>query len=728
MSFHKNLITLSIFAVVAPAVFADEANLSNAQQLETIQLKAHPLVQTAADFAVADQVVEQKVLAERPTTIGDALADELGVYSNQYGTGSSRPVIRGQDGPRVKVLQHASETADVSTLSPDHTVTVDPILAKQVEVIRGPSTLLYGAGTVGGLVNVTDQKIPTQMPNNGLEGQVGLRYNTGSDEKLVSAGVTAALSDQFALRIEGSKRKANDYITPNYWVEHHNDEAGHEDHNHGHDDAHEGDEEHETHFDKARRVDDTFAEGQTVNIGGSWIHERGFVGVSYSNRQDKYGLPGHSHEYHDCHPHGNKLDCGSHDPAPQSDPNAVEEHAHGGPWVDLESHRYDLRTELDQPFAGFDKLRAHASFTDYEHDELEENKVISNFKSKGYDARLELVHKPLAGWEGVFGTQYSQQQLDIAAAAHDHAEDEHDGHDHAVLMPNTKTEKYSLFGLEHKQFGDVHVELGARVEHQKIDVDADLKDYSDTGVSASAASNWQFAPNYKLSLTGSHQQRLPLAQELYAQGKHYATKTIEHGNVNLSPEKSNNLELGLHYEADKLDYSLHVYHNWFDNYIYGQAQGARNEEGFLELEYTQDKAKFYGTEAKLGYQISPDYKLSVFGDYVRGEIDNQNAPRVPAGRLGTKVDANFADGWSGMAEYYRVFKQDKVAAYEQETAGYNMVNVGVAYAGNYANKQDYRVYFKANNLLDDEVYSHASFLSNIPQLGRNFTVGVEFGF
>lgn len=713
MSFHKNLITLSIFSVLAPAAFANTE--SSSTQLETIQLQAHPLVQTAADFAVADHVIDQKTLAERSTTIGDAMADELGVYSNQYGSGSSRPVIRGQDGPRVKVLQHASETADVSTLSPDHAITVDPILAKQVEIIRGPSTLLYGAGTVGGLVNVTDQKIPTQMPNNGLEGQVGLRYNTGSDEKLASAGVTAALSDQFALRIEGSKRKANDYITPNYWVEHHNDEAGHEDHDH---------DDQGTHLDKARRVDNTFAEGQTVNIGGSWIHDRGFVGVSYSNRQDKYGLPGHSHEYHDCHPHGNKLHCGSHDPAPQPDPHDEHEHAHGGPWIDLESHRYDLRAELDQPFAGFDKLRAHASFTDYEHDELEENKVISNFKSKGYDARLELVHKPLAGWEGVFGTQYSQQKIDLTGQVEQHGNHSHE----TVPMPDTKTQKYSLFGLEHKQFGDVHVELGARVEHQKIDVDAELKDYSDTGVSASAAANWQFAPNYKLSLTGSHQQRLPLAQELYAQGKHYATKTIEHGNVNLSPEKSNNLELGLHYEADKLDYSLHVYHNWFDNYIYGQAQGARNEEGFLELEYTQDKAKFYGTEAKLGYQISPDYKLSVFGDYVRGEIDNQNAPRVPAGRLGTKVDANFADGWSGMAEYYRVFKQDKVAAYEQETAGYNMVNVGVAYAGNYANKQDYRVYFKANNLLDDEVYSHASFLSNIPQLGRNFTVGVEFGF
>ncbi|MFV5494894.1 zinc piracy TonB-dependent receptor ZnuD [Acinetobacter towneri] len=713
MSFHKNLITLSIFSVLTPAAFANTQ--SSSTQLETIQLQAHPLVQTAADFAVADHVIDQKTLAERSTTIGDTMADELGVYSNQYGSGSSRPVIRGQDGPRVKVLQHASETADVSTLSPDHAITVDPILAKQVEIIRGPSTLLYGAGTVGGLVNVTDQKIPTQMPNNGLEGQVGLRYNTGSDEKLVSAGVTAALSDQFALRIEGSKRKANDYITPNYWVEHHHTEV------HVEPDGSTHTHEHEE-LVKERRVDNTFAEGQTVNIGGSWIHDRGFVGVSYSNRQDKYGLPGHSHEYHDCHPHGNKLHCGSHDPASQSDPNAVEEHAHGGPWVDLESHRYDLRTELDQPFAGFDKLRAHASFTDYEHDELEENKVISNFRSKGYDARLELVHQPVAGWEGVFGTQYSQQKIDLTGQVEQHGDHSHE----TVPMPDTKTQKYSLFGLEHKQFGDVHVELGARVEHQKIDVDAKQKDYSDTGVSASAAANWQFAPNYKLSFTGSHQQRLPLAQELYANGIHFATNTYERGNANLDVEKSNNLELGLHYEADKLDYSLHVYHNWFDNYIYGATTD--HKETFRLIDYQQDKAKFYGTEAKLGYQISPDYKLSVFGDYVRGEIDNQNAPRVPAGRLGTKVDANFADGWSGMAEYYRVFKQDKVAYLEQETAGYNMVNVGVAYAGNYANKQDYRVYFKANNLLDDEVYSHASFLSNIPQVGRNFTVGVEFGF
>lgn len=714
MSFHKNLITLSIFAVITPSTFAQQEEATVAvQTLETIQVQAHPLIQTAADFAVADHVVDQKALSERATTIGDALADELGVYSNQFGTGASRPVIRGQDGPRVKVLQHASETADVSTLSPDHAVTVDPILAKQVEVIRGPSTLLYGAGTVGGLVNVTDQKIPTQMPEDGLEGTVGLRYNSGSDEKLASADVTAGIGENFALRVEGSKRKANNYIAhAGYFTEHSHHE---EDEN--------GNEIEEIHREKARRVDNTFAEGQTVNIGGSWIHDRGFVGLSYSNRQDQYGLPGHSHEYHDCHPHGNELHCGGHGPAPQPDPNAVEEeHAHGGPWVDLESHRYDMRTELNNPFAGFDKLRAHASFTDYEHDELEENEVISNFKSKGYDARLELVHVPVAGWEGVIGTQYSQQKINLAGGA-----DEHEGHSHSsVLMADTKTEKYSLFGLEHKQIGDVHVELGARVEHQKIDVDSTQKNYSDTGVSGSAAANWEFAPNYKLSVVGSHQQRLPLAQELYADGVHFATNTYERGNQDLDVEKSNNLELGLHYEGDKLDYHVHVYHNWFDNYIYGSTTDSEGD--FRLVDYTQDKARFYGTEAQAGYQINDMYKLSVFGDYVRGKIEAENAPRVPAGRLGTKVEADFADGWSGLAEYYHVFNQGKIASYEDETQGYNMVNLGLSYANTIADKNAYRVYFKANNLLDDQVYSHTSFLSNIPQVGRNFTVGVQYDF
>ena len=686
MSFPKNILTLSILAVASVSVFAAENE--QATTLDTIRIKAHPLEQTSKDFAVADTVVDQKRLAQGAVTIGEALSGETGISSNQFGAGSSRPVIRGQDGPRVKILQNSSENIDVSTLSPDHAVTVDPALAKQVEVIRGPSTLLFGAGTVGGLVNVTDSKLPTAMPEKGYEGNATLRYNTGSDEKLATAGVTLGLGDQVALRVEGLKREANDYIAPDY--------------------VHEG--------EKERRVDNTFAKGQTVNVGLSWIYDRGFTGISYSNRQDQYGLPGHSHEYESCHLHGLSLHCGEHDHDEEEHDHEDHDHDHAhevGPWIDLKSERYDVRTELDEPFAGFKKLRAQASYTDYQHDEIEEDTIATHFKNKGYDGRLELVHNPLGAWEGVIGTQYGQQKLELTG-------------EEAFLAPNT-TKKWSVFALEHAQLNDVHVELAARVDQQKIDIDdSSKKDFDGSAFSVSGAANWEFAPNYKLSLVTSHQERLPLAQELYADGGHFATNTYELGNDQLSKEKSNNVELGFHYDDNTFDYHVHVYHNWFDDYIY--AQTLDRYKDFRLVQYAQDKAKFYGAEAEAGYQISPIYKLSVFGDYVRGKIDNDNAPRVPAGRLGTKLNADFDDHWSGSAEYYHVFQQDKIAAYETDSQSYNMLNLGVAYSGNYSNVSDYRVFLNANNLLDDQVYQHASFLSTIPQVGRNFSVGVNFSF
>ena len=684
MSFPKNILTLSILAVASVSVFAAENE--QATTLDTIRIKAHPLEQTSKDFAVADTVVDQKRLAQGAVTIGEALSGETGISSNQFGAGSSRPVIRGQDGPRIKILQNSSENIDVSTLSPDHAVTVDPALAKQVEVIRGPSTLLFGAGTVGGLVNVTDSKLPTAMPEKGYEGNATLRYNTGSDEKLATAGVTLGLGDQVALRVEGLKREANDYIAPDY--------------------VHEG--------EKERRVDNTFAKGQTVNVGLSWIYDRGFTGISYSNRQDQYGLPGHSHEYESCHLHGLSLHCGEHDHDEDEHDDHDHDHAHeAGPWIDLKSERYDVRTELDDPFAGFKKLRAQASYTDYQHDEIEEDTIATRFKNKGYDGRLELVHNPLGAWEGVIGTQYGQQKLELTG-------------EEAFLAPNT-TKKWSVFALEHAQLNDVHVELAARADQQKIDIDdSSKKDFDGSAFSVSGAANWEFAPNYKLSLVTSHQERLPLAQELYADGGHFATNTYELGNDQLSKEKSNNVELGFHYDDNTFDYHVHVYHNWFDDYIY--AQTLDRYKDFRLVQYAQDKAKFYGAEAEAGYQISPIYKLSVFGDYVRGKIDNDNAPRVPAGRLGTKLNADFDDHWSGSAEYYHVFQQDKIAAYETDSQSYNMLNLGVAYSGNYSNVSDYRVFLNANNLLDDQVYQHASFLSTIPQVGRNFSVGVNFSF
>ena len=697
MSFSKSALTLSITTILASTtstlLWADEEipSSQSINKLESITITAHPLDQTDADFGVADQNISREKLQESGTTLGEALKNELGIHSNSFGSGSSRPVIRGQEGARVKVTQNATETMDVSSLSPDHAVTIDPQLAQKIEVIRGPSTLLYGAGSVGGLVNVTDTKIPTQMPENGYEGNVGLRYNSGNDEKMTHAGTTVGLGSNVALRVEGLKRDANNYIAPNYFHDHDGE------------------------LEKEKRVGNTFSESENVNVGLSWIGERGFAGVSYSNRQDKYGLPGHSHEYESCHPHGDHLHCGGDDHSghDHSGHDHNEDHAHeNGPWIDMKTERYDFRSELNEPFAGFKKLRAQASYTDYQHDEIEGSEAMTTFKSKGYEGRIELVHNPLAKWEGVWGIQASQQKLDVTG-------------EEATLAPN-ETQKYSLFGVEHRQFGDFHVELGTRLDHQIVDVDSEQKDFDGNAFSYSGAVNWDFKPNYKLSLVGSHQERLPLAQELYAHGGHFATNTYELGNDGLDNEKSNNVELGLHYDDDKLSYHVHLYHNWFDNYIY--AKTLDQYENFRLIEYSQDKAKFYGTEAEVAYQFNDIYKTSLFGDYVRGKIDSDNAPRVPAGRLGTRINADFDDHWSGSAEYSHVFNQDKFAAYEHETQGYNMVNIGLAYKYPLADRQEAKVFFNANNLLDEQVYEHSSFLSNIPQMGRNFVIGVDYKF
>ena len=692
MSFSKSVLTLSISAIVSTSIWAEDTN-DQVQKLGTLTFSAHPLEQSSADFGVVDQTVSSEKLQQGGTTLGEVLKDELGIRSNSFGAGSSRPVIRGQEGARVKVTQNGTETMDVSSLSPDHAVTIDPQLAQNIEVIRGPSTLLYGAGSVGGLINVTDTKIPTQMPENGYEGNIGVRYNTGNDETLANAGLTIGLGSNVALRVEGLTRDANNYIAPNYVVT--------EDH---------GDHSHSI---PERRVGSTFSNSDNVNIGLSWIGERGFAGISYSNRQDQYGLPGHSHEYESCHLHGDHLHCGDHDDGDDhSDHDDEHAHAESGPWIDLKTERYDFRSELNDPFAGFKKLRVQASYTDYQHDEIEDGTSMTTFNSQGYEGRIELVHNPVAGWEGVLGLQGSQQKLDITG-------------EEAILAPN-KTQKYSVFGLEHKQWNDLHFELGARLDHQKIDIDSTQKDFDGNAFSYSGAVNWEFNPNYKLSLVGSHQERLPLAQELYADGGHFATNTYELGNEDLSKEKSNNVELGLHYDDEKLSYHVHLYHNWFDNYIY--AKTLDQYKNFRLIEYSQNEAKFYGTEAEVAYQFSPIYKVGVFGDYVRGKIDGDNAPRVPAGRLGTKVNAEFDDHWSGSAEYAHVFKQDDIASYETDTQGYNMVNVGVTYKHPMSGKQEARVFFNANNLLDETVYEHSSFLSTIPQIGRNFVMGVNFTF
>ncbi|MDY0964524.1 TonB-dependent receptor [Massilia sp. CFBP9026] len=300
-----------------------------------------------------------ELVRTRQSTLGETLSSMPGITSSHFGAGASRPIIRGMDGPRVKILSDGSEIQDASTISPDHAVAFEPVLAERIEVLRGPSALAYGGGAVGGVVNIIDRKVPTAMPENGLEGSAEVRANSAAREKTGAAEFTVAAGSNLALHLEGVKRDADDYRVGKDW------EGG-------------------------RRVPGSYKETETGTVGLSWVGKDGYLGAAFTKERGKYGLPGHGFE---------------------NEAGEIE-----APVVDLDSERWDVRGEYRNPVAGIERVRLRASFTDYIHDEVEGSAVATTFKNKGHDGRLEFVHAPIAGWHGVFGLQTTRRDFSAIGA------------------------------------------------------------------------------------------------------------------------------------------------------------------------------------------------------------------------------------------------------------------------------------------------------------------------
>lgn len=760
---------------------------------------------------VSDQTIDAKTLKQRATTLGDALDGELGIHSNQFGGGASAPIIRGQEGKRIKILANNADVVDMANMSPDHAISVDASLAKHIEIVRGASTLLYSSGNSAGVINVIDHKIPTTLPKNGLEAEAGFRFNTANNEKLTTLGTTIGLGKNLAVRLEGLHRDAGNYHTPNFQQP-----------------IYELDDNKKltTHYNSVDYLPESWAKSQVGTFGLSWLGKHGYLGASITERREKYGLPAHSHAYEDCHvdtirqsilygrAYGkpwlrfypflaeekdidyDNIGITCHDHA---DDDHEHEHEHASPYIDLKSTRYELRGELEQPFTGIDKVRVSASHTDYRHNEIEGDEVGGFFNNKANVARLEFSHQPIGGLTGVWGVQYMDSKNSATSIATctpvwpsftctPNTQN---------MLHNNQSKSWSVFGFEQYQWKDITIEASARMEQQKVTMQYDknylketiedsfycatfyngncpwpkaetvyaqvtesLKPHKETAYSYGLGGHWKFTPNHTLSLNYSHQERIPNAQELYAHGMHLATNSFEIGNNNLTKEKSNNFEIGLGYQGEQLDYKLATYLYDFDNYIYllamNDGRGPRSIKQNSELKanrYMQSPARFYGVEAKVGYQFNDVYYASIFADYVHGKLVNmpdiidtyspasryseekvtyksqpdRYTPRLPPMRLGAKVKANFDEKWSGELEYVRTFDQNKVSKFESETKGHHLLNVGLDY-DNVIGANEYSIFFKANNLLDQKVYAHETHLPYIPQMGRNFSLGVNWKF
>ena len=669
----------------APAATAPE----EAPSLPPVTVSASGLQLGAQEMTTPVSVLEGDTLVRRrEASLGETLNREPGITSTHFGAGASRPIIRGMDGPRVTVLSHGVELHDASTLSPDHAVVSEPLLATQIEVLRGPSALVFGHGAVGGAINLLDGKVPTAVPQQGVEGSAELRANTGARETAGAFALTGGAGN-LAVHVEGAVRDADDYRVGSGWAP---DGA------------------------PRRRVLGSFNRNDTGSVGLSWVGGRGYLGAAYTRQTGTYGVPGHSHGYEGCHTHGNHLHCGGHGAHDEEGhDHDHHDHSHGEvPRIDLHSERWDIRGELRNPLAGFSALRLHAGFTHYAHDEVEEGTVSTTFRNKAYDSRIELQHEPIGGVTGLLGVQLSQRRFSA------------DGEE-AYVQP-TVTRKTGLFMLEEYRLGNWRFEAALRHDHQTAEAKVSRIERSHAGTSASLGAVWRFTPGYQVGASFTRARRAPSAEELYARGLHMATSTYERGNADLLSETSRNVDLSLRKTSGDTTFGVSIFRNRVDGYIHGRALDEL--DGLQLLQYGQQDARFTGMEAELRQRLNSRLALTLFGDTVRATLQGNAGPlpRIPATRAGIRLDARW-NAWEGEVEWLQVMRQSRVAAFETATPGYGMLNLGLSYRGQLSSGKGWQVYLKASNLTDRLAYVHTSFIkSAAPRMGRNLTAGVRVSF
>ncbi|NHC61451.1 TonB-dependent receptor domain-containing protein [Paenalcaligenes suwonensis] len=692
MKFPLKPLSLSVLVGLGSmqlAVAQEHTEQATVPTLHAIRISALPLQTEMNKGATAITVVETHDLlaVNAADTLGQVLAQSPGIHSDTFGAGAGRPVIRGQTAPRVKVLSDGIEFMDASAVSPDHAIPADIFSAERIEVLRGPSALLYGGGAIGGVVNIVDNKIPTAIPEKAFSGRMQLQGSSvdrGNAEALSLTGSTGSV----VVQLNANRSEGKDYRVP-HW--------------------------------KDSRVENSNARSDNMSVGVSFVGDRGYIGAAYSYRYDKYGLPGHTHEYEDCHPHGSSLHCGGHGHDHGHDHGGHEhghdhdhDHDHKTNAI-LRSDRFDLRGELDDPLQGFDSVRFRAGYTDYRHDERDDGVTGTRFTNRGYDGRIELQHKPWGGLTGVVGIQTAHSNFKSVGGSEN-------------FIPPSKTHSTGLFMVESYEWDALRFEVGARYEWQNIRPEnRTLKRYSDQATSLSAGVSWAFAPQYVASLSLSRSQRMPNAQELYAKGVHFATLTYERGNPNLKKETSQSIDVGLRKTEGAAQFAINLFHSDIKNYIY--ANTLDKFEDFRLIEYSQRDARFTGVEAEASYQFTPIVKATLYGDYVRGSLRHNGGSlaRIPAARVGVRTDFAW-NSWQAYLNYTQHFSQNRVADYESRTAGYGMFGAGISYRTKLAGNA-YEFYVKGSNLFNQLGYNHASFISRAaPLAGRNVMAGVRMEF
>ena len=642
----------------------------------------------AGDVLGGLTVLDSEELAKdvRPS-IGETLARQPGITASSFGPTASRPILRGLSGDRIRLLTDGIGSFDVSASSPDHAVALNPLTAERIEVLRGPSALLYGSSAIGGVVNIVDRRIPRREPDNAVGVAGLLSYGTAADERSANLSVDVPVASHFIVHADGNWSKSDDLETGGHLLT--RDCAS----------RRQPARPRKSRNWRTSRASCPTARPGVWEVAGGVAYVDGDlnIGASVTHHDALYGVPIRF----------------------SLDPDIEAE----APNIDVKQDRYDARAEI--PLTGmFSHVRLRGGYAKYRHHEIEDTgEIASTFHSKGGEGRAELVQAERGGWGGTSGIQYLDRKVSI------------DGEE--KFLPESSQRQFGLFTLQSLVQGPLRIEAGGRVEFSKLsaDEDADLgtaaqkRDF--TTFSGSLGGAYEFSPGWRAGATLSYSSRAPSIEELFANGPHAGTQAFEVGDPNLDVEKSIGAEASLRHSAGPVHLTATAYYNHFSNYIF-QVPTGEVEDDLPVFAYRQGKANYYGFElesrAELGDALGIHWDGDLIADYVHATVKGFGpAPQIPPLRLLGGISGSKGPV-EGRVEVEHAFRQSRNAPLETETDGYTLLNASLDWKP-FTDNPDLTLSLAANNIFDVVARRHSSLLKDYaPLAGRDIRLSARFEF
>ncbi|MEE4339823.1 TonB-dependent receptor [Erythrobacter sp.] len=679
-----------------------EDDLHNRQSEDNIIVSASGLREL--DVLAGTNVLEAPEIQREAVTgqIGELLTKIPGVSATSFAPGASRPVLRGQQGERVRVLVDGVGTADVSNTSVDHATTIEPITVERIEVLRGPAVLLYGSQAIGGAVNVIDKRIPTRMPEEDFHLDAFAGVDSASNLLTGAASLDVGFTDNLVFHVDGSWRDTGNVdiggfqIAPELRQELLEEAAEKE----ADGEPAEAEEFRET---AAQRgfIPNSDMRSWTVNAGLGLILGESTFGASLGYYDTNYGVikrPGLKKEEEEEGGEG----------------EAEEENVR----IDLEQFRADFKGDIYLGDGAFERLKLRVGYSDYTHTEFEgPGEVGTVFDSTSVEARAELVQNAEGMLRGATGIQYLHRDFSAVGAE-------------AYVPPNL-TDQVAIFTLQEFGTGPIQIEAAGRAEF--TDVEAQTLGIARNYDTFSGALGvvYERIEGIRIGLNGSRAERAPSAEELFSDGPHIATQAFEIGDPDLDTESALGLEAYARGSIGAGTFNLTVFKQWFDNYIFLEDAGFE-EDGLPAFQYLQRDADFFGIEADFSYPVidTGSFRLltDLRGSYIEADLaDGTAVPRIPPLSLLGALEAQ-TDAFDVRGEVQWFDDQDNVTTFETPTDGFTLVNAMVAWRP-LADNRNVTVLVAADNIFDVNGRRHASFTKDfVPLIGRNFRASVRLSF